>query len=122
MAPALKASSRPPASEVVAACAVRTLARDRDVHADEAGRAGEDSADRKADRDKEPEEVGEQREDDDADQADGGVLAPQIGLCALAHGGSDFLHPRITGIGGKNRRRRPDRVGDSKRSAEHDQP
>ena len=27
IAPALKASSRPPASEVVAACAVRTLAR-----------------------------------------------------------------------------------------------
>ncbi len=27
MAPALKASSRPPASELIAACAVRTLAR-----------------------------------------------------------------------------------------------
>ncbi len=27
IAPALKASSRPPASEVIAACAVRTLAR-----------------------------------------------------------------------------------------------
>ena len=94
----------------------------RDVHADEAGRARQHRADQEADRDQHAEEVGEQREDHDADHADRGVLALEIGLRAFAHGGRDFLHPRIAGVGFHHRRRRPDGVNDGKRSAEHNHP
>src|SRR5690349_22853907 len=40
------------------------------------------------------EEVSQQREDHDADDADGEILPPQIGLCAFAHRRCDFLHSR----------------------------
>ena len=49
-APALKATSRPPASDWVAACGGAHVGAHRDVHADEAGRAGQDRADQEADR------------------------------------------------------------------------
>jgi hypothetical protein len=94
----------------------------RHIHADEAGRAGQDRADGKSDRDQEAEEVGEQQEDHDADDGDGGVLAPQIGLRTFAHGGGDFLHPRIAGVRLQHRRGRPDGVNDRKCPAEHDHP
>ena len=95
---------------------------DRDVHADEAGRARQHRADQEADRDQHAEEVGQQREDHDADDADRHVLALQIGLRAFAHGGRDFLHARIAGIRLQDRCRRPDGVNDRKHSAEHDHP
>jgi hypothetical protein len=95
---------------------------DGDVHADEAGRARQDRADRKPDRNQRAEEISQQPEDDDADEADRGVLAPQIGLRALAHRGRDFLHPWIAGVRFQNGSRRPDGVNDGKRSAEHNHP
>ena len=95
---------------------------DRDIHADEAGRARQDRADQETDRDQSAQQVGEQPKDDNADQTDGHVLALQIGLRALAHGGCDFLHARIAGIRFQNRHGRPDGVNDGKCSAEHNRP
>ncbi|MGY3489971.1 hypothetical protein ACVW1C_007854 [Bradyrhizobium sp. USDA 4011] len=94
----------------------------RDIHADEAGRTRQDGADRKADRHQEAKEVGQHHEDHDTDHADRGVLPPQIGLCALAHRARDFLHAGIARIRVQDRLRRPDRVDDGKRPAEHNQP
>ena len=71
----------------------------RDVHADEAGGARQDGADRKADGDQPAEEIADDQEDDDADDGDGGVLPLQIGLRALADGRGDFLHFLAAGIG-----------------------
>ena len=71
----------------------------RHVHADEAGGAREDRADRKADRHEPAEEDADDHEDHDADNGDRGVLPPQIGLRALAHGRGNFLHLGAAGIG-----------------------
>jgi len=73
IAPALKASSSPPASEVVRGLRGADVGAHRDVHADEAGRARQDGADGETDRNQDTEEVGQEREDDDADDGDGGV-------------------------------------------------
>ena len=51
MAPALKASSRPPASELDRRLRGAHVGAHRDVHADEAGGARQHRADREADRD-----------------------------------------------------------------------
>ncbi len=68
----------------------------RDVHADEAGQAGEKRADRKADRGFPGLEAEtNQEEQDDADQGNGRVLAVQVGLSAFLHGRSDFLHAGV---------------------------
>ncbi len=47
----------------------------RDVHADEAGGAGQDGADRKADGDQPAEEIADDQEDHDADDGDGACIA-----------------------------------------------
>ena len=47
-----------------------------------------------------------------AQAADGGVLALQIGLRALAHRRCNLLHLRATGIRRHDRNRRPDAVAD----------
>ena len=94
MAPALNASSRPPASDFDRGLRRADVGAHRDVHADEAGGAGQDRADREADRDQPAEQQADDHEDHDADDADGGVLALEIGLRALAHGGGDLLHFR----------------------------
>src|SRR3979490_1865113 len=83
MAPALKASSSPPASDVVAACAVRTLARPDTFMPKKPGRPGGNRADQKPDPNQQAEKVDQQHEDHDADQSDGHVLALQIGLRAF---------------------------------------
>ena len=75
MAPALKASSSPPASDVVAACAVRTLARTETFMPMKPAAPDSTAPISEADRDQHAEEVGQQREDHDADQADRRVLA-----------------------------------------------
>ncbi len=98
------------------------IGANRDVHADEARGTRQDRADQEADRDQHAEEVGQQREDHDADHGDRHVLALQIGLRTFAHGGGDFLHPRIAGVCLHHRCRRPDGVNDRKRSAEHNHP
>ena len=71
----------------------------RDVHADEAGRAGKDRADEKADRHLPGEEQPEPDEDDDSDPGDGGVLPLEIGLRALADRGGNLLHALRAGVG-----------------------
>ena len=83
MAPALKASSRPPASEPIAAWAVRTLAR-TDTFMPMKPAAPESTAPiRKPIADQPAEQIADDQEDHDADDADGGVLALEIGLRAL---------------------------------------
>jgi hypothetical protein len=94
----------------------------RDVHADEARDAGEHGADREAERHQPAEEIADHQEDHDTDDADRGVLALEIGLRALAHGGGNLLHARAAGIGGEHRANRPDRVEDRERPAGDDQP
>ena len=94
----------------------------RDVHADEAGRTGEHRTDQEANRNKDTEEVSEQREDHDADDCDRHVLTAQIGLRAFPHCRRDFLHSRITGIGSQNRGGRPYRIDNRKCPTKHDQP
>ena len=122
MAPDLKASSSPPASDLVAACADAHVGAHRDVHADEAGGAGEHRADRKADGDQPAEREAEDDEDDDADNADGGVLALEIGLRAFAHGGGNLLHLGAAGIGAQHRTGRPDAIEDREHATADDHP
>src|SRR4051812_17194629 len=119
IAPALKASSSPPASEIVAACAVRTLARTetfmpmkpaapdkkmgrgrggapvvatRDILADEAGGPRRDRAVKEADRDQRPEKISQQREDHDAGHRVRLLLAFEMGLRSFGDRRSDLLH------------------------------
>ncbi len=94
----------------------------RHVHADEACRAGQHRADQEADRHQDAEEIREQREDHDADEADSGVLPPQIGLRALAHCRRNLLHARVAGIRAEDRRGRPYCVNNREHAAEHNQP
>ena len=61
-----------------------------------------------------PEEVGNQREDDDTDDGDRQILPAQISLRALAHGRGDLLHPRLAGIGRRLPRMSPIRRKQSK--------
>ena len=71
---------------------------DRNVHADEAGGARQDRADREADRDPDAEEVGDEDEQHDADDRDGDVLPAQIGLGALGDRARDLLHALRAGV------------------------
>ena len=81
----------------------------RDVHADEAGGAREHRADQEAERHQPAEEVADDEEDHDADDADRGVLALEIGLRAFAYGRRDLLHPRVAGVRLEHRTSRPER-------------
>ena len=72
------------------------------VHADEARRPRKHSADEEPDRHRPPEEIRQDEEDHDSDQADRGVLAFEISLCAFAHGRRDLLHSRTARIGGEH--------------------
>ena len=122
MAPARNASSSPPASEPMAACAVRTLARTDTFMPMKARGAGQDGADRKADGDEPAEEIADDEEDHDADDGDRGVLPPQIGLRALAHRRGYFLHLGAAGIGPHHRKGGPDGVKEGEHAAENDEP
>ena len=82
----------------------------RDVHADEAGCARQDRADREADRHKPAECKADDREDHHADDADGGVLTLEIGLRALAHRLGNLLHLLAARIGAHHRLGRPDAI------------
>ena len=94
----------------------------RDIHADEAGRTRQHGADREADRDQPAERETDDDEDHHADDADGGVLALEIGLRALAHGRGNFLHPLAAGIGAHHRLGRPDAVDDREHPTADDHP
>ena len=93
----------------------------RDVHADEARHARQHRADQEADADQPAEQTADDQEDHDADDGDGGVLALEIGLRALAHRGRDLLHPRAAGIGLHHRPDGPDAVHDREQTARDDQ-
>src|SRR4029078_12758698 len=125
MAPDLKASSSPPASDLVAACATRTLARtetfipmnpvapDRiapTANPAATSRARETRANAKPGCTEPAERETDDREDHHADDADGGVLPLEIGLRALAHGLGNLLHPLAAGVGAQHRLGRPDAV------------
>ena len=71
----------------------------RNVHADKAGGARQDGADRKADADQPAQQIADDQENHDADDGDRGVLPPQIGLRALADRRRDLLHLFVAGIG-----------------------
>ena len=94
----------------------------RHVHADETGSTREHRADQEADGDQPAEREAENEEDHHADHRNGGVLALEIGLRALAHGGGDFLHLGGAGIGAEHRHRRPDAVNDSEHATADDHP
>ena len=77
----------------------------RDIHADEAGRAGKDRADQKSGREQPGNEKAKGREDGNANNGDRRVLALQIGLRALGDRPGYFLHAGRSGIGGEEFRR-----------------
>ena len=94
----------------------------RHVHADEAGCAGQDSADEEADGDWPGEQKAKDDEDDRADDGDGEILAAEIGLGPLGDRAGDLLHAGVTGIGGEQLRRCHDTVHQRQNAAENDQP
>ncbi len=67
----------------------------RHVHADVAGRTGQHRTDREPDRGVPAEEDADQHEQHRAGDADGEVLAVEVGARAFLDGGGDFLHPGI---------------------------
>ena len=93
----------------------------RDVHADEASKAGQDGANGKANRGPLAEQQPGDHEDHHPDDADGRVLTVEIGLCAFAHGSGNFLHTGRAGVRGHQAARRHDAVHDGERACEHDQ-
>ncbi len=91
----------------------------RDVHADEAGRAGEQRAEQEAEGHPPAEQDDEQHEDDAADIGDGRVLALEIGLRAFGDGVGDFLHPLRAGVGGEQLLRGLHPVDDGQKSKDN---
>ena len=76
--------SRPPASDFVAACAVRTLARTETFMPMKPAAPDRIGADREPDRHRPRKQKPEGDEHDDADAGDGRVLAREIGLRPFA--------------------------------------
>ena len=68
------------------------VSTNRNEHADEAGEAGEEGADRKTDGSLRPEGGEERHEHDDTDQGDNGVLTLHVGACPLLNGCGNLLH------------------------------
>ena len=97
-APALKAMSRPPASDWVAACAVRTLARTETFMPMKPAMPESTAPIRKPMATSGPSRRPGEHEDDGADDGDGRVLAVEIGLRAFADGGGNLLHLRVAGV------------------------
>ncbi len=69
----------------------------RDVHADVAGETGENRPDREAAGRRAADRRPDDGEQDDADDADGHVLAVEVGLRAGLDRGRDFAHPVVAG-------------------------
>jgi hypothetical protein len=69
----------------------------RDQHPGEARQPREHGADEEARGRKRSDQQAHGDEDHHPDDGDGGVLPPQIGLCAFLDGGGDFLHARAAG-------------------------
>ena len=100
-APDLKAMSRPAASDSLAACAVRTLARTETFMPMKPAAPDRIAPMAKPIATSQRQQKAEADENDDADDADGEVLAAEIGLRALAHGRGNLLHSS------RSRRKRP---------------
>ena len=96
----------------------------RHVHADVAGRARQDRAQREADRGG-PAQAGNQaqhEEEHHADDADGAVLAVQVGLRAGLDGGGDLLHARVAGGQGQDGAACGDAIDDGDHAADQGEP
>ena len=91
---------------------------DRDVHADEAGHAGQDRTDGEADGDPDAKEVGDDDEEDDTDDRDRDVLPPEIGLRAFGDRAGDFLHALGAGVALHHVVDGPEAIGDRKQAAQ----
>ena len=94
----------------------------RDVHADVAGRAGKNRADEKADAHQVAEQPGQNAEQHQADQADGDVLAVEVGPRAFLHGTGDLLHALGAGARTQDRPGGVKTIGERDESAGHGKP
>ena len=94
----------------------------RHIHADEAGCPRQNGADGKAERHQPAERNADQDEDHHADDADGGVLALEIGLRAFAHRRGNLLHLRAAGIGAQHRTGGPDAIENREHATADDHP
>ena len=94
----------------------------RDVHPDEAAGAREHRAQHEADGGVDFEGHGDDGGEDDADDADGLVLARQVGGGAGLDGTGDVLHARVAGILGEDPAAGPDAIGDGHQAADERQP
>jgi hypothetical protein len=74
----------------------------RNVHADVAGGPGEDRPHREPDARSPVEEDTDKKQEDDADSADGGVLAVEVCACAFLDGRGDLLHSFVARRPGKH--------------------
>ena len=117
-APDLKATSRPPPRDWVAAWAVRTLARTDTFMPMKPAMPGQDRADGEADGDPDAEEVGDDDEEDDTDDRDREVLPAEIGLCAFGDRAGDFLHALGAGVPLHHVVDGPEAIGDRKQAAQ----
>ena len=94
----------------------------RDVHADVAGHAGEECAERETDGRVPVERESERDEQHDADDGDGRVLAVQVGLGACLDRGGNLLHPRVARGLREDPARHEDAVHDGDHAGQHGQP
>ena len=93
----------------------------RDVHADEAGGAGQDGPDGEADRHRPRKQKPEHDEHNDADATDCGVLALEIGLRALGDRAGNLLHAGRAGVRRHQAVDRIDAVDDGKEPTDDNQ-
>ena len=70
---------------------------------------------------RQPEQVGEDEKDDDADNGDRRVLAREIGRGAFLDRRRDFLHARGARVGGEHGARGDHAVNDGENAASNDQ-
>ena len=122
MAPDLKEMSRPAASDLVAACAVRTLARTETFMPMKPAAPDSTAPIRKPIAASAPSRNQRPSEDDDADDGDGRVLAREIGLRAFGDRGGDLLHFLRAGVRRHHGLDRPNPINDRKCATADDGP
>ena len=120
-APDRKAMSRPPASDFVAACAVRTLARTETFMPMKPAAPDRIAPIRKPIATVHESSSPSADEHDDADGGDGRVLPPQIGLRAFRDRAGNLLHARGAGVRRHQALDRVDAVDDGKQSTDDNQ-
>ena len=120
-APDLKATSRPPPSDWVAACAVRTLARTETFMPMKPAAPDSTAPMAKPMATRMPEQIGDDDEQHDADDGDGRVLAAEIGLRAFGDGARDLLHALRAGVALHHVVDGPQAIGDRQETAQDNQ-